>query len=48
MINIRQRLVEPIPEQVAFYQSLYEQVFCQLYPTLLNLHHQIYDLQAGL
>ena len=47
IINIRQQLVEPILEQVPFYQALYEDIFCQLYPTLLKLHHQIYDLQAG-
>ncbi|HMQ54424.1 MAG TPA: FGGY family carbohydrate kinase [Anaerolineae bacterium] len=49
LTNVRrhQRRVEPVVEQVPFYEQSFRQVYQRLYPTLRDLHHQIYQLQQS-
>ena len=39
-----QNTVDPIPDQVAFYDAAFEKVYANLYPTLRTIHHEIGDL----
>jgi hypothetical protein len=37
--------VEPIPEEVAFYDAAFRRVYSRIYPSLRGLHHEIRDLE---
>lgn len=37
--------VEPIPDEVAFYEAAFRRVYTRIYPSLRGLHHEIQDLQ---
>jgi len=37
-------LIEPIADEVAFYDAAFRKVYGRLYPSLRNVHHEIEDL----
>jgi xylulokinase len=37
--------IDPVPDEVPFYDAAFERVYANLYPTLRNLHHEIERLQ---
>jgi xylulokinase len=36
--------VEPVPDEVAFYEAAFRRVYTRIYPSLRGLHHEIQDL----
>jgi xylulokinase len=38
--------IEPVPEEVAFYDAAFSKVYSRLYPSLRSVHHEIEDLQG--
>ena len=46
-IQAARRTVEPVADQVEFYEAYYRQVYQKIYETLRPLHHDIYRLQHG-
>jgi xylulokinase len=39
-----QNTIDPIPDQVPFYDTAFKRVYVNLYPTLRTIHHEIEDL----
>ena len=39
--------IHPIPEQVAYYNTIYNRVHKKIYPAVQGLHHQIDQIQTG-
>jgi xylulokinase len=39
-----QNTVEPVADEVAFYEAAFKKVYANLYPTLRDIHHEIGDL----
>jgi xylulokinase len=37
--------IEPIPDEVPFYDAAFKSVYANLYPSLRSIHHEIEDLQ---
>jgi xylulokinase len=37
--------IEPVPNEVPFYDTAFKRVYANLYPTLRSIHHEIEDLQ---
>jgi xylulokinase len=46
-VHHQKHRVEPVPGQVDFYEQTFRQVYQRLYPTLRDLHHNIYRLQQS-
>lgn len=46
-LNYEQRVVEPNPERVDWYDQIYERVFCGLYSMLCDLNHTIAELSSS-
>lgn len=38
--------VEPVPEEVPFYEAAFRRVYQRMYPSLRGLHHEIQDLHS--
>jgi len=38
--------VQPVPDEVPFYEAAFRKVYRRLYPSLRGVHHEIEDLQA--
>jgi xylulokinase len=38
--------VEPVPDEVPFYEAAFRKVYGRLYPSLRGVHHEIEDLQS--
>ena len=38
--------VEPVPEEVSFYDAAFRRAYRRIYPSLRDLHHEVHDLDA--
>ena len=41
-----ENIVEPVPDEVPFYDAAFQRVYGRIYPSLRGLHHEIQDLQS--
>jgi xylulokinase len=37
--------IHPVPDEVAFYEAAFQNIYTDLYPTLRNIHHEIEHMQ---
>jgi xylulokinase len=45
-LRFEEHPVEPVPDEVAFYDAAFRKVYGRLYPSLRGVHHEIEDLQG--